>query len=55
MFRGNFSAISTTVGPRPYVDYISDWARDYWTVKPNGITEILIGGPVRILTGPIAI
>lgn len=53
MFRGNFTAISTAVGPVPYVDYLSDWARDYWTSEPLEIVEVLVGGPVRVLTAPL--
>ncbi|MQV96774.1 hypothetical protein GHK46_04770 [Sinorhizobium medicae] len=49
VFRGNFTAISTNAGGRPYVDYLSDWARDYWATVPTELVEVLIGGPVRIV------
>lgn len=52
-FRGNFTAISTPVGPTPYVDYLSDRARDYWTTNPQQMVEVLVGGPVKVLTGPL--
>ncbi len=53
LFRGNFTAISTPAGNTPYVDYLSDWARSYWTVEPTEIVEVLIGGPARVVTGPL--
>ncbi|KKX29191.1 hypothetical protein YH62_15425 [Rhizobium sp. LC145] len=52
-FRGNLTAISTPAGPNPYVDYLSDWARDYWTTEPTEISEILVGGPVVVVTDPL--
>ncbi|WAC28311.1 hypothetical protein [Ancylobacter sp. SL191] len=52
-FRGNSTAISTPVGPTPYIEYTSDWARDYWTKEPDGMVEVLIGGPARVISGPL--
>lgn len=49
-FRGNFSLISSHAGSQPYVDYVSEWAIDYWPADPAQMVEVLIGGPVYVET-----
>lgn len=54
--RGDFTAISAQEGePRPYVDFMSEAALRYWRGEPSAIVEVLIGGPIRIIEGPLKV
>jgi hypothetical protein len=39
----------TDSGDAPFVDTWADRSIRYWTAKPEGIAEVLIGGEVRVV------
>lgn len=51
--RGDFTAISSHIPNSPSVDYFSDAAARYWLAQPSDIIELIIGGPIRLIEGPL--
>ena len=46
---GNYSAITDPPDETHILDFMPDYAIDYWREPPEGITEVLIGGPVTVV------
>ncbi|RJF69602.1 DUF2441 domain-containing protein [Rhodopseudomonas palustris] len=49
IFVGDLDVISNSARGRPMIDVWSEGAVNYWTQIPPGATEILIGGPVKVV------
>jgi hypothetical protein len=49
IYIGDFDLISTLITGTAFVDTWSSRAIKYWSDPPNGIQEVIIGGPVTIV------
>jgi len=51
LHHGCFGILASYKSSEPYMDFLPQAARRYWTDKPTGAAEVVVGGPLRVV-GP---